>query len=719
MQNANHTTNFDPFNPYSFAAEREARSQTFERHQQLPHPLTFRLVNPNNGNIVYAGIREFSADENEIGLSPFLRQTLGLEPGSVSGISDDNGDSNKFGEVTVHAHQLAKGTYVRLRPLEAGYDPEDWKSLLERYLRDNFTTLTTGEVLTVPAGKEQFRFLIDKIAPEGDGICIIDTDLEVDIEALNEEQARETLKRRTEKSIKAPGSTQGSSLGGELSINEEVSGQVLPGEYVDYGLGNWDRTTGLDVFLESADTDGNVDLFVSPTGPRQRARPREDEFIFADLSVRPSKRVRVQNSNVELDGAEGVWISVHGYAAANKDPDSDAITSNIPLSYHLKIRSNDSHSNGESDNAGEAAPGTDETKCKNCQQWIPSRAMMLHENFCFRNNILCPHCHQVFKKSSPEWQNHWHCSHDISHGNTIGSCEKHNALYHISQKCSYCGYEASDIPSLAHHRTSTCPGKQILCKFCHLLVPQQGPDDPDPLDAEVILSGLTPHELADGARTTECHMCGKIIRLRDMETHLKHHDLERRSRSIPRLCRNVNCGRTIDGTGPNGEIKRPQPARNDLGVCDTCYGPLYNSTWDPEGKALKRRVERKYLTQLLTGCGRDWCRNEYCKTGRKYLDLGEQAITSKEALSIAKPILNTMKNQESPLHFCTDEASQKRRVLAGMIAAEDGDREANSEAHSGYDLPWCIAALEAETGDLDRARTWLHNWAPTTNETRR
>ena len=33
--------------------------------------------------------------------------------------------------VTVHSKQLPKGTFVKLRPLEAGYDPEDWKALLE------------------------------------------------------------------------------------------------------------------------------------------------------------------------------------------------------------------------------------------------------------------------------------------------------------------------------------------------------------------------------------------------------------------------------------------------------------------------------------------------------------------------------------------------------------------------------------------------------------
>jgi len=63
-----YTPNFDPFNQYSFAAERHARDVFAEQQHQLPHPLTFRLVNSNNRRVVYAGIREFSAEEGEIGL---------------------------------------------------------------------------------------------------------------------------------------------------------------------------------------------------------------------------------------------------------------------------------------------------------------------------------------------------------------------------------------------------------------------------------------------------------------------------------------------------------------------------------------------------------------------------------------------------------------------------------------------------------------------------
>jgi len=141
-----------------------------ERPQpQLPHPLMFRLFNPRNNRFSHAAPLEFSAEEGKIGISPLLRDALGIEE-----------DEDK--RITVVWKDLPKGTYVRLRPLEAGYDEEDWKALLERYLRVNFTTLTMKEILAVqgrtPAigGKEkaEFRFLIDSMKPE-EAVCIVDT----------------------------------------------------------------------------------------------------------------------------------------------------------------------------------------------------------------------------------------------------------------------------------------------------------------------------------------------------------------------------------------------------------------------------------------------------------------------------------------------------------------------------------------------------------------
>lgn len=726
------TATFDPFNPHSYAAEHQARERLVERQQQLPHPLTFRLVNPKNGKMVFAGIREFSAPNSTIGLSAFLRESLGVG-GDVDAVATsrdvrdsphsdslDTATASQNLRLTVHFHELSKGTYVRLRPLEAGYDPEDWKALLEQYLRDTFTTLTNKELIIIPAGKETFRFLVDGLQPSEDAVSLVDTDLEVDIEPLNEEQARETLQRRARKLQKAHETKDGSSLGGIVQIGSSETGQVLPGEYVDYTLEKWDPTADLDVELTVASEGDDVDLFVSPFGRKHRSKPREDEYVLGDLSSRATKRLEIRQMSIVSPDAEKLLISLRGYALSDEKA---SVSSPIQFSLRIRDSFDKTPDHGE---VVQAMPRDDEERCKNCHQLVPKRTMFLHENFCLRNNVLCSQCQNVFQKSSPEWQNHWHCPHDASHGNSPSSHTKHERLLHTSVICSTCAYAAANVPDLAYHRTTRCPGRLILCQFCHLQVAQCGPDDPSPTSAEVILSGLSPHEVSDGARTTECHLCSKIVRLRDMHTHLKHHDLQRLSRPKPRICRNINCGRVIDTVSATAEVKQ-QPSQNELGLCDKCYGPLYVSMYDPDGKALRRRVERKYMTQLLTGCGQAWCRNEFCKSGRRNLRiLGEdQSLMSKEATQMIKPMLEHLNSGSFPMQLCTDEASQKRRILAEMVAAEGrdtldngkGGSQGNPDSGSGYELGWCIAALEVESGDLDRSRAWLKGFAPTRAET--
>ena len=704
---------FDPFDPYSVAQARQYAQYGRSEQPELPHPLTFRLVNQETGNVVYAGIREFSAEEGEIGLSPFLREALGVKtteaparPSAVESIQDglqdvvdltgdDDEEMTDQIRVTVHVKQLPKGTYVRLRPLEAGYNPDDWRALLERHMRENYTTLTNNEVLKIPDRAKKghdFRFLIDKFAPEGDGICVVDTDLEVDIEALNEEQARETLKQiMTKKESEA-----GSSVGGVIDAWKPVDGRIQPGDYVDYELTGWDRTQGIEIEI-IMDEDSDIDLFASPLSNRQRARPREDEHVFGDFSSGvSSKRFKIQSSNIELEGAEALYISIHSSSPQK------SVT-------HYTLRARiipDSECNGDTidltQDEAEAIPGPDEEKCKNCHQIVPKRTMMLHENFCFRNNIVCPQCLGVFKKDSPEWKAHWHCEHDSVHGNNGAEGKrKHDFVFHEEQQCTSCDFEAKSLPELARHRTTVCPGKLILCRFCHLSVPQEG--DPANPSAEELLSGLTAHELADGSRTERCYLCQKIVRLRDMETHMKHHELNKSSKPLPRVCRNINCGRTLDGVGRNGQIGTGQQAGNDLGLCSICFGPLYVSMHDPEGKAMKRRIERRYLSQLLTGCGKSWCGNEVCKSGKVNLGLSKpgESTSAKDALPLIQPLLQSILDHSTPMYFCVDEGSQTRRKLAEMMTSE-----------GVYEFEWCIAALEAESGDMDGARQWLQNWAP-------
>lgn len=694
-------TSFDPRNPYLSAYS--ASSSRHENGQQLPHPLTFRLVNPVNGQVVYAGIREFSAPEGTLGLSTFLSHALGVDLENNPGKDDARSDGNETAsstQITVHAQQLPKGAYVRLRPLEAGYDADDWKSLLERHLRENFTCLTKNAVLSVPGVQgEMFNFLVDKLAPEGDGICVVDTDLEVDIEALNEEQARETMRQIMSKAQAA--SANGSSEGGQLDIWKHVQGQVSPGGYVDYVLPSWNRSQPLAITLSSISQQDSLDIFVTPRSSRHRALPRDSAHVFGNFGPAHGgvMSVFITPTNVELDGADCLLVSVHAHGPAGA-----AQRPLEPITYNLGAKAAPPQSSSDvTTKVDNQSHGADDEQCSNCRQWVPKRAMILHESFCRRNNVVCAQCKSVFKRGSADWEAHWHCEPHDAHGDSAPSRARHDDVFHTRRSCPSCEFSTNSLPDLARHRTTVCPGKLILCRFCHLEVPQEGdPFNPSP---EVVLSGMTAHELADGARTTECHLCDKIVRLRDMGTHLKHHELDKANRPKPAICRNANCGRTLHGVGSRGHIgagiAQGQEPGNQVGLCSLCFGPLYVSMYDPEGKALRRRIERRYLGQMMTGCGKSHCASEWCKTGRANAGLEPKGSSASAVLPLVKPLVEKVPDPDEPMFFCVDEANQQRRKLATMMAAE-----------KGWDLEWCVAAAEAEKGQVGKMRDWLQAWAP-------
>ena len=92
-----------------------------------------------------------------------------------------------------------------------------------------------------------------------------------------------------------------------------------------------------------------------------------------------------------------------------------------------------------------------------------------------------------------------------------------------------------------------------------------------------------------------------------------------------------------------------------------------------------------------------------------------EAVVTKDALPLIKPYVDGLAAGELPLQFCVDEASQRRRGFAEMMAAEVREKVPGRKA---YGFEWCAASLEAEGGDLGKAREWLANFAPSIDEER-
>ncbi|KAM3497570.1 hypothetical protein MY10362_009085 [Beauveria mimosiformis] len=466
----------------------------------LPNPLTFRLVNPTCNKSVYAGIREFSAPEGTVILSPYLLSALDLATDEKATTTSSSSTISQI-RLEVHTEILPKGTYARLRPLEAGYNPDDWRPLLERQLQRDFTSLTkNAKILVHGVRGEVFQLLVDKLSPEGQGVCVVDTDLEVDIEALDEEQARETLRQFINTNRHA--NEHGSSKGGSIDIWKPTLGKIAVGSYIDYCLPSWDRNQSVQLTLSNMSDPEALELFVTPRSNLQRSLPRKTEHVFSTLGpfeASTTKTIIISPTDAEMNKADSIQISVHAYSdfTATQAPDA--------IQYTL-------------------------------------RAQVLVES-----------------------------------------------------------------------------------------------DKAIAIDQAGILK--------------------------------EHEDNEA-------LCA-------------------------DIGLCSLCFGPLYVSMHDPDGKALRRRIERRYLTQLMSGCRKSRCSNEWCKTGRSTLGLEAKGSSVQAALPLVKPLLETWQNLDSPMHFCVDELSQTGRKLAGQIASE-----------GVWDIEWCIAAAEAENSNADNMRDWLQAWAP-------
>ncbi|ODQ53715.1 UFD1-domain-containing protein [Saitoella complicata NRRL Y-17804] len=239
-----------------------------ETNRELPSPLTFALLNPRTRKLTHSGLREFSAEEGVVLLPKHVRESLDLKEGEL---------------VAVAVRELSKGTLVKLRPLDAGYDEQDWKALLEARLNSHYTTLTKGEVLPIVAGNQTMQFLIDEIQP-ADAVLIVDTDLEVVLEPLDEQQAEETAKKR-KLAVKE---------NVVIEVGSAVQGQVERGQYANYELSEWSRDNGL--VLEVKISNGDADLLVSTT-----PKPVDDLHMWSSFDS--AKRVALSASNIELSTA--------------------------------------------------------------------------------------------------------------------------------------------------------------------------------------------------------------------------------------------------------------------------------------------------------------------------------------------------------------------------------------------------------------------------------
>ncbi|KAF8077860.1 ubiquitin fusion degradation protein UFD1-domain-containing protein [Lyophyllum atratum] len=135
----------------------------------LESPWMFQLRNPTNpAASTHAGVLEFIAEEGVVHLPYWMMKTLRLNEGDP---------------IRITGAELPKGKLVKLQAQSVHFlEISDHKAVLEQALR-NFSSLTQGDIIEICYNSIVFGLLVMETNPGGEGISILDTDLEVDFAA--------------------------------------------------------------------------------------------------------------------------------------------------------------------------------------------------------------------------------------------------------------------------------------------------------------------------------------------------------------------------------------------------------------------------------------------------------------------------------------------------------------------------------------------------------
>ncbi|KAF9469156.1 ubiquitin fusion degradation protein I [Collybia nuda] len=179
----------------------------------LDSPWMFQLRNPANpAASTHAGVLEFIAEEGVVHLPYWMMKTLRLNEGDP---------------IRITGTELPKGKLVKLQAQSVHFlEISDPKAVLEQALR-NFSALTQGDIIEISYNSIIFSLLVMEAKPGGEGINIVDTDLEVDFAAPVGYVEPERPKA-------APPATMASKL--KIDLNSSSPGSSRPGSSLSGGF---------------------------------------------------------------------------------------------------------------------------------------------------------------------------------------------------------------------------------------------------------------------------------------------------------------------------------------------------------------------------------------------------------------------------------------------------------------------------------------------------
>ncbi|XP_057955854.1 uncharacterized protein LOC131149435 [Malania oleifera] len=449
-------------------------------------PMYFRLsVVHQEGNLdvkaaeaqhcgtTHSGVLEFTAEEGSVGLPPHIWSNLFPT------------DTPNAPLIEVRYVWLPKGAYAKLQPDGIGFsDIPNHKAVLETSLRQH-ATLSQGDIITVNHGELTYKLQVLELKPSS-SISVLETDIEVDI--VGPDSATDN----TNQHVLIP-----------LIFGKFEAGKVEEGSYVYYKFSidddAWAKVASGDTCIEvriEAETDGaDTDLYVSR---HPHIFPSRHQHGWSSHDV--GSKTLILGSKDQSLGPGSYSIGVYGFKGRTK------------YQISVGVRDNYNHKVGEQSTPSSSTIEMDSVECRNCKHYIPSRTIALHEAYCSRHNIVCPHtgCGVVLRVS--EAKNHVHCG-KCGQAFQQGEIEKHMKVFHEPLHCP-CGI-VLEKEQMVQHQGSVCPLRLITCQFCGDMV-QAGTSAMDIRDR---LRGLSEHESICGSRTAPCDSCGRSIMLKEMDIH--------------------------------------------------------------------------------------------------------------------------------------------------------------------------------------------------------
>lgn len=346
----------------------------------------------------HAGVLEFTAEEGSVGLPPHIWTNL----------FSTNPPTSSF--VEVRYVWLPKGTYAKLQPVEFGFsDIPNHKAVLETSLRQH-ATLSQDDVLTVNHGLLAYHLRVLELKPSS-SVSVLETDIEVDI--VSPDSAPETTNQHVLK---------------PLLFGKSESGVVDEGNYMYYKFSidhdTWGKISSglaeIEVKLSMESQDGDTDLYLSK---HPILFPTRHQHGWSSHDV-GSKSLVLNSKDQNL--SEGSYsIAVYGFKGKTE--------------YQVSVTFQDSSNQkmGQQAVSSSSFVEADTLKCSNCNHYIPSRTIALHEAYCKRHNVICQHLGCGIVLRIDEAKNHVHC---VKCGQAFhkGEMEKHMKVFHEPMHCA-CG----------------------------------------------------------------------------------------------------------------------------------------------------------------------------------------------------------------------------------------------------------------------------------------